>query len=91
MKKRDIKATFVKIAAEFLCVVLMMTSVSFPQTVVWAETVTGATDSSKPVYVEFSLESTTADYNQYSVAVHNNSGQTVCDWEVSVQFTSDPG
>ena len=91
MKKRDMKATIIKAAAEFLCVVLVMTSVSFPQTVARAETVTSATDSSKPVYVEFSLESSTADYNQYSVSVHNNSGQTVCDWEVSVQFVSDPG
>ncbi len=85
------KGISMKILSRFLCVVLLMTMVSFPQIRAHAETVTNATDSSKPVYVAFSLESTTADYNQYSVAVYNNSGQAVCDWEVTVQFAADPG
>jgi len=83
----------VKFLAGFLCVALVMTSVSFPQISISAETVTDATDSSKPVYVEFELDSSnsTADYNQYSASVCNNSGQAVCDWEVTLQFSNDPG
>lgn len=91
MKKRNVKSTLAKITAGLLCAILLMTTIPFPAASVSAETVSNATDSSKPVYVAFSLESSTADYNQYSVAVYNNSGQTICDWEVSVQFTADPG
>ena len=93
MKRKNKKSIFVKTMAGFLSVILMLTAVPFPEVNVSAETVTDATDSSKPVYVEFALDAgnSTMDYNQYSASVYNNSGQTICDWEVTVQFSVDPG
>ncbi len=62
-------------------------------------TVTGATDSTKPVYVELAAEKTipagtwganspSVDLTQYKVTVYNNSQTTISDWKVTIE-TSD--
>ncbi len=56
-------------------------------------TVTDATNTSLPVYVELkkNQESSTTDYGQYDVIVHNNSGETISDWTITIQFKVNPG
>ncbi len=88
--KRRLKQKSISWILSFVMVLsLLMVSV----TAVHAQTVTDATDANKAVYVEFALETAncTSDYNQYAVNVHNNSGGTICDWEVTIVFSGEPG
>lgn len=82
-----------RLTAWLLTFVMIMSLVMVPAGKVQAAEVevTNATDSSKPVYVEFPLESTAATYNQYKIKIYNNSGNTISDWEIKVQFASNPG
>lgn len=78
-----------------LAFVMVAGIAAVPVKIAEAATVTGsnATNSGQPVYVSFDLDSgnSNAGYNQYNVNLHNNSGNTISDWTVKVQFTSDPG
>ncbi|MGN0153620.1 MAG: glycoside hydrolase family 9 protein [Lachnospiraceae bacterium] len=82
-----------RIGAWLLALVMVASLVTVPAKTVEAETVSNATDSSKPVYVEFILDSknSTENYNQYDMKLYNNSENTICDWTITVQFASDPG
>lgn len=85
-----------RISAWLLTLVMVAGLIAVPASVVQAATtVTGAnaTNSGQPVYVSFDLDSgsSTSSYNQYNVSVHNNSGNAICDWSVTVQFSGNPG
>ncbi len=82
-----------RLTAWLLTFLMMLSLVMVPAGKVQAADVevANATDSSKPVYVEFPLESTAATYNQYKVTIHNNSGGTISDWTITVKFNSNPG
>ena len=87
-KRRNI---MIKSIAWLLSLALLMTVIPFPAAkMVLAETVTDATNLQNPVYVAFELEDSTQQYNQYKVYVYNNSGNTVCDWEITMQFGAVP-
>lgn len=84
-----------RLGAWLLSLVMVLSLMMVPAGTVEAAavTVTNATNSSNEVYVSFELDATnsTDSYNQYAVNVHNNSSNTICDWEISIQFAGDPG